>query len=304
MIQILTGKIGAGKTLHAVTFLYEALCQGRTVCTNIELVYAKLAELALKEKGVLIQEEQIIILDLNEIKEWQHEVPWGITGSPTLVALDEVHLFFNSRDYAKTDKDHRSMLSFLSQSRKACVDVLFIAQVASQVEKQFRNQAKNEIAIMDFCDMYLPLVGKVPLRQNILVTRDLDTGSVMRKERRDYPRKFFGTYNTLAFLDDEMKEMSMGKENNPPRKLLKLRGKNKQQKIRELQGHEILDNNNSSGNIGSWIRSLCLQGYSWFRFNRKGKREAKENGRTERRYPIILFQQQTDYFTPYRKVTQ
>lgn len=300
MIQILTGKIGAGKTLHAVTFLYEALCQGRTVCTNIELVYAKLAELALKEKGVLIQEEQIIILDLNEIKEWQHEVPWGITGSPTLVALDEVHLFFNSRDYAKTDKDHRSMLSFLSQSRKACVDVLFIAQVASQVEKQFRNQAKNEIAIMDFCDMYLPLVGKVPLRQNILVTRDLDTGSVMRKERRDYPKKFFGTYNTLAFLDDEMKEMSMGKQNNPPRKLQKLRGKNKQLKIQELQGHEILDNYNSRHYISRWLRTLCLQGYTWFRFNRKGKRKTEQKGCSGKRFPIVIFEAQRNHFPAYR----
>ncbi|NWK54252.1 hypothetical protein HW115_01410 [Verrucomicrobiaceae bacterium N1E253] len=246
MIQILTGKIGAGKTLHAVEFIYEALIEGRTIATNIELVYDKLAYLALKEKGVLIREDQIIHLDLNADPNWHQSIPWGIVGKTVLVVLDEIHLFFNSRDYAKTDKNHRSMLSFLSQSRKACVDVLFVAQVASQVEKQFRNQAKNEIYINDFGNFHLPLVGRVPLRQNILTTKDLDTGMKMRVQKRDYPKKFFGAYNTYAFLDDDMQLASSKSERLEPYKLHKPKGSEKRQLLQKLNGNEILDNTNGS----------------------------------------------------------
>jgi zona occludens toxin (predicted ATPase) len=261
MISILTGKIGAGKTLHGVEFIYDALCEGRTVATNIELVFPKLALLALQEKGIVLQEEQIMHLDLNEAKDWQTNIPWGVTGKPTLVVLDEIHLFFNSRDYAKTDKHHRSILSFLSQSRKACVDVIFIAQVPSQVEKQFRAQCKTEIAIMDFCDMYLPILGKIPLRQNIMTTRNLDSGEVMRKQRRDYPSKMFGCYNTLAFLDDEMQAMAETKQHNQPLELSRVKGAQKKQQIEQLIGqYEILDNNSSSSYSGGFRGLLQFLG--------------------------------------------
>ena len=134
MIKILTGKIGAGKTLQAMGIAYRHLLEGKTLCTNVEVVYPVLAALGLKEHGKLIERDQIIELDLNEIPEWNTSIPWGVPGHPVLVILDEIHLFFNSRDWAKTDKHHRGMVSFLSQSRKACVDIIFVAQELKDIE--------------------------------------------------------------------------------------------------------------------------------------------------------------------------
>ncbi len=272
MIQILTGKIGAGKTLHAVEFIYDALCEGRYVATNIELNFDKLQLLALKERGVLLEEAQYIHLDLNDNPNWHDDIPWGTIKATVLVVLDEVHLFFNSRDYAKTDQNHRGMLSFLSQSRKAAVDVIFVAQVASQVEKQFRNQAKNEIYISDFGDFYLPVLGKVPLRQNILTTRDLDTGQVLRKQKRDYPKKMFGCYETLAFLDELMQSQSEMDKRLEPLKLRRPKANEKKELLIKLSGQdEILDNTN---NISPWRRLWDLLRIS---------RNKKESGQTEAR---------------------
>ena len=260
MIQILTGKIGAGKTLHAVEFMYEALLEGRRVATNVEVFYNKLAHLGLKEKGKLIEEEQLLHIDLNENRDWHIDIPWGVAGKPTLVVLDEIHLFFNSRDYAETDRKHREMLSFLSQSRKAAVDILFVAQVASQVEKQFRSQAKNEIYINEFGNVHLPILGKIPLRQNQLTTRDIDSGMVMRRQNREYPKKFYGTYNTFAFLDETMQGQDKLKERLAPLRLRKPRGKEKKELLIKLSGHEILDNNSNSRSGRGWgdvVSILC-----------------------------------------------
>ena len=243
MIQLLTGKIGAGKTLHAVEFIYEALCEGRFVATNIELNFSKLSLLALKEKGVLLDLSQFVPLDLNKDPDWHKKIPCGVTGKTVLVVLDEVHLFFNSRDYAKTDKLHLSMLSFLSQSWKAAVDVLFVAQVASQVGKQFRAQAQNEIYISCFGNFHLPILGRIPLTQNVLTTRDLDSGAVMRKQKRDYPKKMFGCYETLAFLDTEMQQEFEHRDRQEPLKLRKPSSSEKKEIIIKLnRENEILDN--------------------------------------------------------------
>jgi len=43
---------------------------------------------------------------------------------PVLVVIDEVHLTFNARDYAKTDKLYWETLTFLTQSRKVHTDAL------------------------------------------------------------------------------------------------------------------------------------------------------------------------------------
>ncbi len=262
MISILSGKIGAGKTLHAVEMMYEALCEGRTVCTNVELIYKQLAILAVKEKSLLIKRSQIIQLDLNTLANWHTEIPWGVTGDPTLVCLDEIHLWFNSRDYAKTDNLHRDMLSFLSQSRKAAVDVIFIAQEINNIEKQFRAQAKHLLFISDFGGFYLPILGKVPLQQNVITTRDADTKMILRRQKRQYPKKMFGCYETLAMLDTQMQEASKLMERQKPIHLVKIKkakGKSIIQMLKEDQNLDSMEPENKPSKIKSLLTSIKLK---------------------------------------------
>src|SRR5688572_28079824 len=119
MIQIVTGKLGAGKTLYCVMLMFDALVKGRTVATNIAVVFEELAALALRLHGVRLRPEQVVTVNPEKDPNWHKVIPWGVAGHPVEVFLDEIHLFFNARDWQKTHADARSLLSFLTQSRKA-----------------------------------------------------------------------------------------------------------------------------------------------------------------------------------------
>ena len=207
MIQLITGKIGGGKTVLAVERMFQYMLDGGTVISNIELIWHEVVKLGLKKKGRHILPEQYVHLDLNDDSiPWHHKIPWGTKEMPVQVYLDEVHLFFNSRDWQRTAQLHRDMLSFLSQSRKACVDVSFIAQVASTLERQFRVQCEWEIYVRNFKDIKIPLFGTLPFQRMLVTKKDNETNYVAERTVRSYPQDIFPLYNTLDMLDDAMRD--------------------------------------------------------------------------------------------------
>lgn len=211
MIQLITGKIGGGKTVLAVEMMFDHLLKGGTVCTNIILIWPEVVKLGLRRRGVEIRKEQYIYVDLNEDdKPWHMKIVWGTRRTPVKVFLDEVHLFFNSRDWQKTAQLHRDMLSFLSQSRKACVDVTFIAQVASTLERQFRVQCEWEIYVRNFKDIKIPIFGTLPFTRMLVTRKDNETNYVAQRDVRSYPVQIFPLYDTLEMLDSAMQDKAKG----------------------------------------------------------------------------------------------
>ena len=136
MISLVTGKVGSGKTLYCVGLAVEHIAKGGVVYTNIAFNRDALAAVIVKRYRRRMFPEQLRMVDLNAGPGWHDAIEFGNDGLPVLVLLDEIHLFFNSRDWAKTQALHSDMLSFLSQSRKVAVDVVFIAQVGTTLEKQ------------------------------------------------------------------------------------------------------------------------------------------------------------------------
>lgn len=212
MIQIVTGKLGAGKTLYCVMMMFDDLCNGLTVCTNIAVNWEELCKLAARVEGVLLDERQLIRVNPEKDRDWHCKIPWGTRKAPVKVYLDEIHLFFNARDWAKTATDSRSLLSFLTQSRKACVDCTFIAQEITTVEKQFRVLAEWELYCVNTDHMPLGILGKLPFKAFVVAVRDANQGFLVKRLWKSYDKRYFKLYGSFTFLDSEMQALSEAAE--------------------------------------------------------------------------------------------
>lgn len=208
MIQIVTGKLGAGKTLYSVMLMFDALCRGATVVTNIAVNWDEMASLARRTKRRVLNPAQLVKLDPQTDRNWQESIPFGRPGSFVEVFLDEIHLFFNARDWAKTNAESKGLLSFLTQSRKAGVNVTFIAQEITTVEKQFRCLAEWELYVFSSDHIPLGFLGKFPFKFFIVSQLDAKTGVLLNKSCRGYNKRFFRLYGSFTFLDAEMQELS------------------------------------------------------------------------------------------------
>jgi SpoVK/Ycf46/Vps4 family AAA+-type ATPase len=222
MICLVTGKIGSGKTLHCVGMAVKHLAKGLTVYTNIRLDFEELARVVRIRHRRRILPEQVQYMDLVDDDAWHKAIKWGVQGAPVLVLLDEIHLFFNARDWAKTATLHRSMLSFLSQSRKAHVDVVFIAQVASTLEKQFRVQCEWELYCRKLKDIPIPIFGNLPINRMLLVQKDMESEKPISRKVVPYDSGLWKCYDTCSFLDAEMRGASDGAERVQPLTLEKI----------------------------------------------------------------------------------
>jgi hypothetical protein len=215
MIQIVTGKLGAGKTMHTVRMMFEKLCRGSTVVTNIDVNWSAMKELAASYAGVHLDDAQLVKLDPAADKNWQRSIPFGTRKLPVQVYLDEIHLFYNSRDWAQTEKFQRQLLSFLTQSRKACVDVTFIAQDAETIEKQFRAQAEWELAVVSA--LHIPLGALIKIFHWFFPCYIVRKRSVSAQEKSKvligkqwclYHPRWWSLYHSFQFLDGEMRELA------------------------------------------------------------------------------------------------
>lgn len=219
MIRLVTGVVGSGKTLHSVGWAVEALADGRTIYTNIELNHQAISDLIRRRYRVIIEPDQIREVDLIADPNWHDNIEWGVDGYPVMVLLDEIHLWFNARDWSKTQKLHGDMLSFLSQSRKADVDVVFIAQVAGQLEKQFRDQCEWEFYFRALKSIKIPVLGVLPFNKVIMVQRNKENDKAISRSIHGYDKSLFGCYQTKSFLDAKMRSAAENHVRIPRRNL-------------------------------------------------------------------------------------
>jgi hypothetical protein len=210
MIKIVTGVVGSGKTLSCAMEIFDVLCSGRTVATNVQLVWEELADLALRERGVILNREQVFIFDPEVTPDWHRHVPWGLPGAPVEVYLDEIHLFANARDWAETAKNSRSLLSFLSQSRKAHMNITFIVQEVGNLDKQYRVLAEWEYYCVSTAHIPLGILGRLPITAFVVVVRDAQNGKFNRRIWKSYDKRFFRCYKSHSFLNAEMAKLAEG----------------------------------------------------------------------------------------------
>jgi hypothetical protein len=208
MISYVTGTLGAGKTFHSVRLGCRHLAKGGTVVTNVECDYSHIRAMIARRDGVWIQPEQLRVFDPEKTPQWEMEIPWGEAEGNVLVILDEAHLFYNSRDWAQTAANNRRLLEFLTQSRKAGVDVIWITQEGANVDKQFRVLAEWELAIVSTAHLPLGFLGKLPFRAYCVKKVSSRGNYLVHKEWFRYSKYLFGAYKTDSMLSQRMRDLA------------------------------------------------------------------------------------------------
>lgn len=193
MIEIFQGRIGGGKTYNAVVRIASHLARGGHVFTNVELNWEGLKRLCEKSFRVRIKEEQLHFLDREQIPLVHQHISAGDMSLPVLVVVDEAQLWFNARNWSKTSED---LLTFLTQSRKVAVDVIFITQAATNIDKQFRVLCQYIWAFKDL----QKFISWCPVAMIVCLQFDQDAKFLLKSYFIRKRKLVFEAYNTNALL--------------------------------------------------------------------------------------------------------
>lgn len=155
-VYVVTGKLGAGKTLVAVGRIKDYLIEGRKVATNLDLNLHNLIGYKAKKTRVTRLPDIPTIDDLEALGqgytgEYQGEHRNG------LLVLDECGSFLNARDF--NDSNRKGLRDWVIHARKKRWDVIFIIQHLEALDKQFRLMfAEHTVFCMRFDRVPIPFL--------------------------------------------------------------------------------------------------------------------------------------------------
>lgn len=156
---IFSGKKGGGKTYLAVSRILAHLGRGGTVYTNVQLKPEGCRRYLRKHYGVEMDDSAIVFLDEQGTIDFNKALTGGTRELPVLVVLDELHLFFSAKDHAMTATSRRGMLTFLSQTRKVYIDLVFITQEEENLDVHFRRLTDEIWRMKDLSRFKIPLLN-------------------------------------------------------------------------------------------------------------------------------------------------
>jgi len=132
-VYVVTGKLGAGKSLIAVSRIRTYLREGRRVATNLDLRVEHLLPTNMQRIDCLRVPDKPTAADLDAIGLGADVLDESRYG---LLVLDELGSWLNARDWG--DKQRGAMIDWLIHSRKRRWDVILIVQNVGMIDKQIR----------------------------------------------------------------------------------------------------------------------------------------------------------------------
>lgn len=132
MLNVVTGKLGSGKSLFSIAHAWKYYRQGRRVVANFPIDFSSKSHTAKSlRNSVLVLPDLPSPSDLHAI---------GIGGDTEhtagLLIIDEAARWLNSRDWG--DKNRKDVIDWLLHSRKLGWDVMLIVQTHEMLDKQVR----------------------------------------------------------------------------------------------------------------------------------------------------------------------
>lgn len=198
MIEVFEGRIGGGKTFYAVQRMIKYMASGGCVCTNIELKWKEVCEYVLKKYSWQLVPEQYIFLEDEKICSFHRHTPSGSPDMPSLVVIDEAHIWLNARDW---DKQSRELLTFLTQSRKCFTDIIFISQSALNMDKQIMRLVQYIWRFRDMKKWRIAGIGIAwPLDQFLKIQYDQDGKTVMDRFLEFKEKAVYNLYYSYKLL--------------------------------------------------------------------------------------------------------
>lgn len=201
MITGIVGKVGGGKSLLALAQMLEHMGHGGCVATNIDLDDDGCARYLWRRRRQLSR-SQIVPLDLNKDIRFQKQIPRGTPLRNVRVFIDEAHLHYNADDHRELSAQFKDIKGFITQSRKARVDVCFITQAWDTLYMQFRKQALFLYKCRDFREINFPIFGKLPGMGLLWSKCCAATDQVLENGRTPLSKELFRCYSTTQVYDD------------------------------------------------------------------------------------------------------
>ena len=199
VLELYTGNVGSGKTYSAVVRMYNSLLSGCHVYTNIVLV-KEAVELQAAADGYQVDFDSCYHWLTNEqIGKYPEHIKKGSDSFPVLLVIDEAHLYFNAREWAKTEK---MILAFNSQTRKCHVHVICITQHPANLDKQFYRLCQFMWHHVDLAKVYFPVLRfqlGIPVTQSVCIDAQ---NTKVRHALYNIRRKpaFFKMFESTALL--------------------------------------------------------------------------------------------------------
>jgi len=205
-LEIYDGRPGDGKSYCAVaTRILPHLMAGGFVATNIAMKPAGVAAYIKKRSGKIFNPSRLLILDNAEVPTFPKRIPQGTPDCPVLVILDEVHLWFNARDWAKTDAAVRETFVFATQHRKYCIDIVLISQHFANIDGQFVRLIAGLSRFRDLKRWHPPGMPwlRIPYFRFLAVHYDRNGKTVMRRDWVAFDPLVGAAYDTRAISGGE-----------------------------------------------------------------------------------------------------
>ncbi|MDR5865273.1 zonular occludens toxin domain-containing protein [Halomonas koreensis] len=208
-VYVVTGKLGAGKTLVAVGKIRDKLNQGCKVATNLDLNLDKLIGEKPRQTRCFRIPDKPTLDDLEAIGTGTDSYDESKNG---LLVLDECGTWFNSRSWA--DKSRQAVINWFLHARKLGWDIIFLIQDLSIMDKQARVALAEHVVYCRRLDrVTLPFVGalyslvtgdKLPLpKVHLGIVKYGDSPTSMVVERWTYTGKhLYPAYDTKQAFSD------------------------------------------------------------------------------------------------------
>jgi len=159
-VYVITGKLGAGKSLAAVARIQHYLLQGRKVATNLNLNPEHLMDYWKRNTEIYRIPNKPTVHDLDALP-MGHDEDGPNDGRNGALVLDECGTWFNSRSW--NDKDRGALIEWCRNARKKRWDIFFIIQDVSVMDSQARESFAEHVVYCRRMDRFnIPLL-KLPL---------------------------------------------------------------------------------------------------------------------------------------------
>jgi len=154
-VTLVTGKLGAGKTLVSVGKIRDALMEKRRVATNLDLNLDKLLPINARHVSCVRLPDKPTVADLDMLGLGSESPDESTNG---LIVLDELGTWLNARQWG--DKQRQGVIDWLLHSRKKGWDVIFLCQHQNLIDKQVREGVVEFVVNCRRLDrLKIPFVG-------------------------------------------------------------------------------------------------------------------------------------------------
>lgn len=210
-VYVVTGKLGAGKTLVAVGKIKDRIIRGCKVATNLDLQLHKLEGVGkfAKSPRVMRIPDKPTLEDLEFIGVGNTSYDESKNG---LLVLDECGTWFNSRSWA--DKSRQDVINWFLHARKMGWDIIFLIQDVSIMDKQARLALAEHVVYCRRLDrVNIPFIGgiynaiiggKLPLPKfHLGIVKYGDSQNSLTVDKWLYSGKgLYAAYNTKQIFTD------------------------------------------------------------------------------------------------------